>query len=122
MEPLIKCMDDDQKEKLDIIFEKDFERLNRLLSNNGFPNCKDFGQKSFKVSDGYIQLEETTENDESDTEEGELTLEYVSRPTLNDNDYFLPTQPSIKTLKSRNNTVNTRKKRKNYKTYSKILI
>ena len=34
-------MEDEEKEKLNQAFKKDFQNLNNLLSNNGFPTCED---------------------------------------------------------------------------------
>ena len=48
MLPLIQCMDDEEKKKLDVVFQKEFEKLNLLLSNNGFSTCEDLGKTSFR--------------------------------------------------------------------------
>lgn len=122
MVPLMKCMDDEQKKKLDIIFKKDFERLNLLLSNNGFPTCEAFGKTSFKASEEYIHLLGMRLQDDRITESKEPILKIVSTPTFNKDDYFLPTQSPPKGVKPRVRTLNRRNKQTIHKTYSKILI
>ena len=122
MVPLMKCMDDEQKKKLDIIFKKDFELLNLLLSKNGFPTCEVFGKTTFKSSEWYIELLGVSMNFDHNTEHKDPVLKLVSRPNLNQDDYFLPTQSPAQGVKPRVRTLNRRNKQRNHKTYSKILI
>ena len=122
MVPLIKCMDNEQKEKLDVVFKKDFERLNLLLSNNGFPTCEAFGKTSFKTSKGHGQLLGTPLYDDRNTEKRDPILKLVSRPILNKDNYFLPTQPPTKGVKLRVRTLNRRNNQTTRKNYLKILI
>ena len=117
-------MENDQKKKLDLVFEEDFQKLNVLLSNNGFPSCKAFGKTSFKSSYVYNNdlAKDTNVEDEGLSEYEDPQLKFVSSQTLIEDDYFLPTQSPIKAIKTRRQGFNVRKNREHYNTYSKILI
>ena len=80
MLPLIQCMDDEEKKKLDVVFKKEFEKLNLLLSNNGFSTCEDLGKTSFRsLSYNY---------DKNDKEEDEYS-EYQDLNYYEDPNYRL---------------------------------
>ena len=73
-------MDDDEKKKLDVVFKKEFEKLNLLLSNNGFSTCEDLGKTSFRsLSYNY---------DKNDKEEDEYS-EYQDLNYYEDPNYRL---------------------------------
>ena len=115
-------MENDQKKKLDLVFETDFQKLNVLLSNNGFPSCDAFGKKSFKSSLEHITLdEENIAEDKSLVEYEDPHLSIVTSQTLIENEYFIPTRSPIEALKTKLKT-NVKQNREVYKTYSKILI
>ena len=117
MVPLVKCMEDEEKEKLNQAFKKDFQNLNSLLSNNGFPTCEAFGKTSFDAFTSYPGDEEDKTNIDDSIHE----LSFKSSPTFNDafsGDHFLPTK-SPKRVVTRRNVIN---RQGNYKSFSKILI
>ena len=115
MIPLVECMEDNEKEKLNQAFEKDFQHLNNLLLDNGFPTCEAFGKTSF---DAFAP---NKERDEDDTEKESKELSFKSSPTLKvgyDGEHFAPTK-SPKRVGIKRNVLD---RKRNYKSFSKILI
>ena len=49
MLPLLKCMEEDQKEGLSKVYEEDLKNLNTLLLKNGYATCESLNITSFKV-------------------------------------------------------------------------
>ena len=119
MVPLIRCMEDDQKEKLNVVFEQEFQRLNLLLSQNGFPTCDSFNKTSFKTDD-VPKYESSIPN--THFKHINPSPKMLSSDIINDYEYFLPTQPSVVETESRRRALNARNNRRHYKSSSKILI
>ena len=121
MLPLLECMEDDEKEKLNKVFEKDFHQLNTLLSNNGFPTCKAFGISSFNAFGPYQLDVEDTQNIEDENQD----LGFISSPTLKERiggKHFLPTKSPNALSKKRKRKLSVGNRQRNYKSFSRILI
>ena len=121
MVPLLKCMEDDEKEKLNKVFTKDFHQLNNLLSNNGFPTCEAFGKTSFNAFGAYQLDPGDVQNFEDEVHD----LTFISSPTFREGisgEHFLPTKSPKSLGKKRNRNLRVGNRRRNYKSLSKILI
>ena len=121
MVPLLECMEDDEKEKLNRAFERDFQQLNNLLSNNGFPTCEAFGKRSFNA---FAPLQENNEDDKAIEDESK-ELSFVSSPALKEEyngQYFLPTRSPKRAGIKRKSNFRLVKEQNNYESFSKILI
>ena len=121
MVPLLECMEDDEKEKLNRAFERDFQQLNNLLSNNGFPTCEAFGKRSFNA---FAPFPENNEDDKAIEDESK-ELSFVSSPALKEEyngQHFLPTKSPKRVGMKRKRNFRLAQKRKNYESFSKILI
>ena len=126
MMPLIQCMDDEEKKKLDVVFQKEFEKLNLLLSNNGFSTCKDLGKTSFRsLSYNYDK------NDEEEDEYSEYQdLNYYEDPNYrlvsslvkSEVPHFLPTVSPPESYKLEKGQEHETIFQNHHKTVSKILI
>ena len=49
MVPLTKCMEEDEKERLDKMYEEDLKNLNALLLKNGYETCESLNITVFKI-------------------------------------------------------------------------
>ena len=129
MLPLIRCMEEDQKEKLNKVFKEDFDKLNVLLAGNGFPTCDSLNMTSFKA-DGASNSNNSLTSELLQIYDEYNAVTYPSYDILNNDedvekneeDYFLPTQPSINVLMRQKIFVNAGNNKRHYKSISKILI
>ena len=122
-------MEEDQKKKLNKVFQDDFDKLNVLLAGNGFSTCDSINITSFKADD-------TSSSNNNVTSELVKVFDvydavpYPSYDILNNDeevekneeDHFLPTQPSINVLLRKKIFVNPNNTKRHYKDLSKILI
>ena len=129
MLPLIRCMEEDQKEKLNKVFQEDFDKLNVLLAGNGFSTCDSINITSFKA-DGASNSNNNVTNELVKVFDVYDAVPYPSYDILNNDeevekneeDHFLPTQPSINVLLRQKIFVNPNNIKRHYKDLSKILI
>ena len=126
MLPLIQCMDDEEKKKLDVVFQKEFEKLNLLLSNNGFSTCEDLGKTSFRsLSYNYDKNEE--EGDEYSEYQDlnyheDPSYRLVSSLVESEAPHFLPTASPPETYQLEKGLEHETIFQNHHKTVSKILI
>ena len=138
MLPLIRCMEDEQRKKLDDVFKKDFQKLNLLLSRNGFRTCESLNMTSFKATtkndeskygdltyDWDLQNVGSISNNDSNYEYHEYETNTPSNNGGSEADYFLPTQSSVLDLNQTRKTFRAHNKRKHiieHRKNSKIII
>ena len=126
MLPLIKCMDDEEKKKLDVVFQKEFEKLNLLLSNNGFSTCADLGKTSFRS----LRYDYDKKEEEGDEYSEYQDLNYYEDPNYRlvsslvkaEAPHFLPTVSPPELYQLEKNQEHETVFQNHHKTVSKILI
>lgn len=126
MLPLIQCMDDEEKMKLDVVFQKEFEKLNLLLSNNGFSTCEDLGKTSFRS----LRYNHDKNEDEGDEYSEYQDLNYYEDPNYrlvsslvkSETPHFLPTASPPETYQLEKGLEHETIFQNHHKTVSKILI
>ena len=126
MLPLIQCMDDEEKRKLDVVFQKEFEKLNLLLSNNGFSTCKDLGKTSFRSLSYNYDKNEEEEDEYSEYQD----LNYYEDPNYRlvsslvkaEAPHFLPTASPHELYQLEKTQEHETVFQNHHKTVSKILI
>ena len=126
MLPLIQCMDDEEKMKLDVVFQKEFEKLNLLLSNNGFSTCEDLGKTSFRS----LRYNHDKNEDEGDEYSEYQDLIYYEDPNYrlvsslvkSETPHFLPTASPPETYQLEKGLEHETIFQNHHKTVSKILI
>ena len=126
MLPLIQCMDDEEKMKLDVVFQKEFEKLNLLLSNNGFSTCEDLGKTSFRS----LRYNHDKNEDEGDEYSEYQDLNYYEDPKYrlvsslveSEAPHFLPTASPPELYQLEKGIEHETIFQDHHKTVSKILI
>ena len=126
MLPLIQCMDNEEKKKLDVVFQKEFEKLNLLLSNNGFSTCEDLGKTSFRSLRYDYDKNEDERDDYSDYQD----LNYYEDPNYRlvsslvkaEAPHFLPTVSPPELYQLGKGQEHETVFQHHHKTVSKILI
>ena len=132
MLPLTRCMEEDQKEKLNQIFKEDFKKLNMLLEENGFSTCESLNMTSFKVDDVSNNLNNNLRNRVRKNYDEYAIVKKPShiissngeeeKVEKDEQDYVLQTPSSINVLMRQKIFVNADNNQKHYKGISKILI
>lgn len=119
-------MDDEEKMKLDVVFQKEFEKLNLLLSNNGFSTCEDLGKTSFRS----LRYNHDKNEDEGDEYSEYQDLNYYEDPNYrlvsslvkSETPHFLPTASPPETYQLEKGLEHETIFQNHHKTVSKILI